>query len=95
MSFELAKRIYHINGSTSGTPDTAGVVKFTHVTNAVLIDNLSTTDTLQVSFDGGTNYKTICKGGSLSVAIDGLITLSVKSPAATVGYEILYGTVFI
>ena len=75
----------HFNGTATVTPDPVdmgtGVV-------SVFIDNLDLTNDLLVSFDGGSNFKTVGEGRSLSIDIS-VSTVTVKSSAGSVNYEIL------
>lgn len=91
-------RIRHYNGVTSPTVNTPTSVAFKGVIlQWMLIDNRSTLHDIQVSFDGGVNYKTIDENGYLWVESDELPErlpedkLYVKSPSTSVSYEILYG----
>jgi len=79
----------HENG-TVGTsaidiPSSAG-----NVIQAILIDNTDNSKDLLVSFDGGTNYKTITPESILSWLLKGNQTqVKLKASGATTSFEIL------
>lgn len=81
----------HFNGTVGTTPinipaSAGGVIQ------SILIDNVNTDNTkdLEVSFDGGTNYKTIGSGSAFSYTIKGNLTqVSLRGAVADCDYEIL------
>lgn len=75
----------HFNDTATTTPaavDLGTGVVYLH------IENLDDTNDLLVSFDGGSNYKTIGETKSLSIDVSAR-TIFVKSSAGSVSYEIL------
>lgn len=81
----------HFNGSVGTTaidiPSSPG-----GIIQSVLIDNTNNSNakTVLVSFDSGTNYKTISAGGVLSWITKGNMTqIKIKGGAASTNYEII------
>jgi hypothetical protein len=81
----------HFNGTVGTTavdiPSSAG-----GIIQSVLIDNINTdsTKSLEVSFDGGTTYKTITSASTLSYTIKGGLTqIKLRGAVASCDYEIL------
>lgn len=84
----------HYNGTVGTTPVNIPSVAG-GVIQSILIDNTNTDSTkaLEVSFDGGTNYKTIGSGSSLSFTLKGDLTqVSLRGAVAACDYEILLNT---
>lgn len=81
----LSATARHFNGTATTAPATidmgTGVV-------SLIIDNLDVTNNLLISFDGGTLFKTLGVGKTLSMEIS-TTKLVVKSSALTVAYEVL------
>lgn len=84
-----AQTFTHDNYSTSGTPATKTLPAHT---SSILIVNTDGTDSVLVSFDGGTTYLTITHGNSLSLECDGVVSYKVKSSANTPAAQCLYGS---
>lgn len=79
--------IEHHNGTATTSPAT---VTLAHRVMTLLIDNLSTSNKLGVSFDGGSTYKTLNAGANLG--IDYFTTsIMIKALTNTVDYEIMGG----
>ena len=92
MSTVPIRGIQHVNGTTSGTPNTPSTVTFPgHATQAIAIVNYSGSADLWISFDEGANYWPIDPKGSFATYIQGLKTLYIKSTSASVSYYILNG----
>jgi hypothetical protein len=51
--------IEHVNGTANVAPT---LIRFSRVTDFIVIDNMSATSRIYISFDGGFNYKTIRPG---------------------------------
>jgi hypothetical protein len=89
------QQFIHDNYSIDGTPATkeAGL----HIDgspvliNYLLIENMDSTNSIAVSFDGGTNWKTLKPGYSIDVEVDSFVNYMVKALAGTVPVEALYG----
>ena len=75
----------HHNGTATTTPAN---VPFSGTSKSILIDNLDASNNLLVSFDGGSNTKTILPGQSLSIEANHS-SVDVSSSAATVAFEML------
>jgi len=86
----LVKPPEHNNGNTSATPGTVTDVTFTGALNSILIHNRHDLKNLYVSFDGGTNFKTIEPRRVLVIFLDKLIyQFKVKGEVASQPYECL------
>ena len=66
----------------------AATVTFSGETSRAVIENMSGTATVSVSFDGGANYRTIAIGATLDV-VASVTSLEIKASAASTPYEIL------
>ena len=75
----------HYNGDANIAPAT---VTFSGTTSRVIIENKSGTQTIAVSFDGGSNFKTIAILSTLDVKV-GVTSIDIKASADTTPYEIL------
>ena len=88
--------ILKVAGNTSGTPVhyngdaniASATVTFSSISKTIRITNLHATNTLSVSFDGGTNVFVIAPGNSLN--LDAMVTsVDVNASADTTPYQIL------
>jgi len=77
--------IEHYNGDAELAVAT---VTFSGATKRIVIENMSGTETISVSFDGGVNFKTIAIGKTLDVAAS-VTSIDIKASAAATAYEIL------
>jgi hypothetical protein len=88
----MVRRIRHYSGTVGLIRDLI-MHKITFIN--MIVDNLSA-NVLYVSFDDGTDYKTIPANGALSVSTpQGVITVTnlyVKASAAATNFELLYVT---
>lgn len=66
----------------------AAPINFSGATKRVIIENKSGTQTLAVSFDGGSNFKTIAILSTLDVEVS-VTSIDIKASADTTPYEIL------
>ena len=82
---QLAGKAKHLNGTANTSPDT---LQFGASSRSILIDNIDSAGSLQVSFDKGTKFKNIATGKSLVIDVvnDSLV---IKSDVGAVNYEIL------
>ena len=74
----------HWNGNAVVTPAT---VTFSGTAQSILVENIGNAS-IQVSFDGGTKWKTILRSQSMSLDA-AHSSIDIKSVAGSVGYEIL------
>jgi len=77
--------VEHYNGDAELI---AATVTFSGATSRIVIENMSLTATVSVSFDGGTNYRTIAIGATLDV-VASATSMEIKASAASTPYEIL------
>lgn len=84
----FATAIQHYNGTATATPT---AISFRNKTRWMLVDNTAASTDMQISFDGGTTYKTVGAGVSLGVNIYALASLYVKTAAGSATYEIIIG----
>jgi len=77
--------VEHLNGSV-GTG--GATLTFAAQSVSILVHNVSGGINLLVSFDGGTNFKTVNAGAVLAIDVK-LSSIRVKSSAGTANYEIL------
>ena len=86
-------KIAHDNYNAAVTAATktlpAGPVQNSGV--SILIHNTDASIAILVSFDGGTNWKTIPAGSSLPLDVSHLPSYQVKSASGTPAVECLYG----
>lgn len=78
----------HFNGTVGTTPIS---ITPTKITTAILVDNPATNAvnrTLEVSFNGGTSYFVIPRGGSLSIETE-VTSFLLKSNGAGTTYQII------
>ena len=75
----------HHNGNATVTP---ADVTFSGTSKSILIQNRDGTNNLLVSFDGGSNTKTVDPNQSLSIDASHTV-VKVSSSAGTVAYEML------
>lgn len=80
--------IQHDNYTATTTPATKTP---TTPANFVVMRNADATNDLMISFDAGVTYFSIGALQSLSFEVDGLVSYMVKSSAATVAAQCLYG----
>jgi hypothetical protein len=83
-----AQAFSHDNFTATGT---ASARTLPARTNFLLVDNLDTAISILVSLDGGTTFKTVKAGASLSLDCDGLRSLYIKSASGSVSTECVYG----
>lgn len=81
-----AEKFVHDNYSPNSSPATKTLPSNC---TALLIDNVGS-NAVQVSFDGGSNYKTVNAGANLSLDVDGIKSYMVQSSSGST-VECLYG----
>jgi hypothetical protein len=81
------------------TATTVAADIFSHIpvrTNTIIIDNTDATNSILISFDAGTNWKTIAAGSNIQLECDNYCnrhtSLQIKSSASTVAVECLFGS---
>ena len=84
-----AQLLTHDNYSVTTSPDTK-TLPFR--SNFLFIENMDSVNSLLVSFDSGTTFKTILANRSLSVDMDSIASYQIKSSAGTPLVECLYGS---
>ena len=77
--------IEHHNGNAELAATT---ISFSGITKRFVIENMSGTAKITVSFDGGVNFKTIAIGKTLDVECS-VSSIDIKASAATTPYEII------
>lgn len=60
--------------------------------SAIFIENMDATDSVLVSFDGGTLFKTITAGKNLSIDVAFILSYVVKASANTPAVQALYAS---
>jgi len=81
--------VEHHNGDANLLEAT---VTFSGTAKRVIIENMSTTATISVSFDGGTTFKTLATADNLGKILDveaSVGSIVIKASADTTPYEIL------
>lgn len=84
-----AQKFTHDNRALSTT---AATVTLPKACTSILIDNVDAAISDLVSFDGGTNFKTVKAGSQLSVDCDSLVSFQIKSASGTPNVEMLYAS---
>ena len=86
-----AQTITHDNFATTTV---AATKSLPDQSTSIFIENMDNTNNLLVSFDGGSNFKTILPLKSLSLDLDfsGSRTYKIKSSAGTPNAECLYAS---
>ena len=79
----------HFNGSVTAGDDVTLPAVADKFINSLLIQNLDATNDMGISFDGGTNFKTILAGQGLVWSCQSVKQFVIKANAGTINYEIL------
>ena len=76
----------HYNGNANII---SAIVSFNGPAKHIQVEDMDDKDNLYVSFNGGTNWRTIRPGEILDINCDGVTSLDIKAEADTTPYEIL------
>ena len=78
-----ANEAKHYNGTATTTPAT---ITFTPTGKSIFIQNTASSNNLLISFDAGSNFKTLKPSEAFSIDA-GLVSIDVKSSSGSVTYE--------